>query len=499
MVNCFVKFIRSFILQSIFQSSVKRRKALKQIGLSAAAGLLVPSWFSSCKHSDPGPEIKYDGTVAIIGAGISGLYVADMLSSKGIKVVIYEASDRLGGRIRTLRTTIDKASDSLLYDPDFPPYADFPVELGAEQILGSDSAWGNMIGLLKIPTIDFTSPSSNSYLLDGNLKIDTDLVADNDFITARDFLNQLSNFSSESISAEQTIQLQGISTRMYAILNSWIGNKYGTSNDRLGMKGVAESASLRKHDQKKLTLSINPMEDVVGSRFSNIVSKIQFNTVVKSIDYSGDLINITDQNSKTVTVDKVIVTVPVSILKSGDISFSPPLPGEKINALNRMDMDKSIRVVLDFKENIWGDTTAFIYGGIKGPEYFSSGLGRSQFNKTLSVTINGESAETFSLPDVLNELNAVMDVTNNIRQDDGGNPIVVIKDWSKEPFIKGGSSYLKPGGSTLDRVNLAAAVDKKLFFAGEATDNTGEAGTVNGALLSAERVAQEVIDAIVKV
>jgi monoamine oxidase len=35
-----------------------------------------------------------------------------------------------------------------------------------------------------------------------------------------------------------------------------------------------------------------------------------------------------------------------------------------------------------------------------------------------------------------------------------------------------------------------------LFFAGEATNDTGEAGTVNGALLSAERAALEVIQTI---
>lgn len=476
---------------------MKRRKALKQIGLSAAAGFMLPSWLSSCKHTDPGPEIKYDGTVAIIGAGISGLYLADMLNSKGIKVVLYEASDRLGGRIRTLRTTTDKSSDSLSYDPDFPPYADFPIELGAEQILGSDSAWGTMVNLLKIPTADFTASSSNSYILDGKLKADADLASDNDFVTAKDFLNQVANFSGQSGSVDETIQLQGINARMYSVLNSWIGNKNGTSDDRLAMKGVAESASLIKHDQKKLTLSTNPMEDVVGSRFNAIVSKIKFNTVVKSIDYSGDLINVTDQNNNTTTFNKVILTVPVSVLKGGDINFSPSLPSEKLSSLNVMDMNKSIRVVLDFKQNIWGDATAFIYGGSKGPEYFSTGLGRSEFNKTLSVTISGANAENFSLTELLAELNSVIDVTNNIRLDDNNNPIVVIKDWSKEPFIRGGASFLKPGGSTQDRINLATSINKKLFFAGEATDSNGEAGTVNGALLSAERAAQEVIDAIV--
>jgi len=458
---------------------------------------MLPAWLSSCKHKDPGPEIKYDGTVAIIGAGISGLYLADMLNSKGIKVVIYEASDRLGGRIRTLRPTIDKSSDSLTYNSDFPPYADFPVELGAEQILGSDSAWGKMIGLLKLPVVDFQSTSSNSYILDGQLKTDAELTADADFLSAKNFLSQVPNLSGQSGSVDQVIQSQGVNARMYEILNSWIGNKKGTSNEKLGMKGVAESASLVTRDQKNLTLSSNPMEDVVGSRFSNVVPKIKFNTIVKSIDYAGELITITDQGNNATTFNKVIVTVPVSVLKSGDINFSPPLPSEKAASLSMMEMSKSIRVVLEFKQNIWGASTAFIYGGSKGPEYFSAGLGRSAFNQTLSVTINGAPAETFSLTNLLSELSAVVDVAHNIRLDDSNNPIVIIKDWSKEPFIKGGSSFLKPGGSAQDRANLATAINKKLFFAGEAADTTGEAGTVNGALLSAERAAQEVIDAIV--
>ena len=57
-------------------------------------------------------------------------------------------------------------------------------------------------------------------------------------------------------------------------------------------------------------------------------------------------------------------------------------------------------------------------------------------------------------------------------------------------------SYLRPGGSNQDRVNLSLPVGDLLFFAGEATDTVGEAGTVNGALQSAERVAQEIISSI---
>jgi len=40
-------------------------------------------------------------TVAVIGGGMSGLRAAQVLLQKGYKVVVYEARDRLGGRIFT--------------------------------------------------------------------------------------------------------------------------------------------------------------------------------------------------------------------------------------------------------------------------------------------------------------------------------------------------------------------------------------------------------------
>ena len=84
---------------------MKRRIALKQIGLGVSAGLVLPSWLTACKEEeDPKPKIEYDGVVAIVGAGAAGLYVADILQSSGVEVIILEASNRVGGRIRTLKS-----------------------------------------------------------------------------------------------------------------------------------------------------------------------------------------------------------------------------------------------------------------------------------------------------------------------------------------------------------------------------------------------------------
>ena len=61
----------------------------------------MPSLIQGCGPKDPGPELNYSGTVAIIGAGAAGLYVADILHSKGVKVQIFEARDQIGDRIKS--------------------------------------------------------------------------------------------------------------------------------------------------------------------------------------------------------------------------------------------------------------------------------------------------------------------------------------------------------------------------------------------------------------
>ena len=124
--------------------------------------------------------------------------------------------------------------------------------------------------------------------------------------------------------------------------------------------------------------------------------------------------------------------------------------------------------------------------------------------KTLSATITGAKAEALSglgmdmIPVLLSDLDQFFSgqATTSIRSDMGAKNIVVIQDWGKEPYIKGGVAYLKPGGTNADRENLAASISDKVFFAGEATDTQGEFGTINGALQSAERAALEVIATI---
>jgi monoamine oxidase len=492
---------------------VNRRKVLKNLGLGLTAGLALPPWLSSCSSPVDGPEISYDGTVGVIGAGVAGLFVADILMAKGIRVKILEASNRLGGRIRSTK-----------FQDDLPLIADYPIELGADVIYGKDSKWGEVVNLLGVPLIDFQTGATDRYKIDTGVFSTSELSGDADFTAALNFYN---NFKSSTPSASQTVQQvsAGLNTRVQAILNSWLGNMYGTSYDRISAGALAQSMAEAEHDVTQAYASLNSFENILISRFTRAVSAIQYERAVTSIDYSGEEIIVTDQNNVTESFGKVIVTTPLSILKAGDINFSPSLPSSKVSALNNLGMDACLRMIIEFKLNFWdGDVaTNYLHGLTSAPTLLNASLGRTIPNddpKTMVITVYGSKAEELSaladvdkVKQVLAELDELYEgkATLQVRRDDSNpnndtNILFVVQDWTNEPYIKGGVSYPKPGATAQDRMNLAEPVDGKLFFAGEATyythpdfDKNGEPGTLSGALLSAERCAQEVIDSILNV
>ena len=461
----------------------------------------MPSYLMSCSKDDRGPEVPYDGNVIVIGAGAAGLYAADILRVKGIKVTILEASSQPGGRIRSLRNQTDAQYQSF----NTASQADFPIELGGEVVYGSNSSWGKLISDLSLPNVE-VDPTAPRYILDNQAKTGADWKSDSDWNAVQNFVNGLPNFTGGN-----TVQTAAaVSTRAQALLNSQTGNFYGTTSDRIGARGLAESLKLSKRDTKQLMTRANPWQDIIISRFSEVIPSIVLNTVVKKIDWSSTLITITDSNGKEYTATKVIVTVPLSILKNGDITFTPGLDATKTSALAKFKMDAAMRIVLDFKTNFWGLDSSYIWGGSTVPQYFNSGVGRSKFFRSMALTIYGQRAEQLSaLSDynkvltILAELDAVYQgqATRFIRRDldnpnDSTNLLYLVKDWTKDEYIKGGFSYPLVGTTNADRKDLSLPLADKLYFAGEATDVDGDSGTVSGALNSAARVVEEVVKSI---
>jgi len=64
-------------------------------------------------------------------------------------------------------------------------------------------------------------------------------------------------------------------------------------------------------------------------------------------------------------------------------------------------------------------------------------------------------------------------------------------DWQADPYSRGAYSYVQTGAADAPEV-LSRPVEDTLFFAGEASDISGNNGTVHGAIASANRAASEI-------
>ena len=57
----------------------------------------------------------------------------------------------------------------------------------------------------------------------------------------------------------------------------------------------------------------------------------------------------------------VVITVPLTILKDGDINFIPALPANKRRAIDTIQMRGALKIVCRFKSQFWPDKLNLIY------------------------------------------------------------------------------------------------------------------------------------------
>jgi len=219
-----------------------------------------------------------------------------------------------------------------------------------------------------------------------------------------------------------------------------------------------------------------------------IEADIIYNEVVSSIDYSTDNIAVETTGGNNYTADRVIITVPLSVLKDGDINITPSLPTSKINALNDVYMPDGIKVFMEFTEDFYPDVV--LEGGLfqmnefDGDKvYYNAAFGKDTNKHIFALFCVGEQATVYvnqpnkqALIDyILNELDEYFDgkasrsFVKHISQ-----------NWTAEPFIRG--SYTHGNFDVLDE--LKTPIDEKIFFAGE-TMAPNDTSTVHGAANSA--------------
>jgi lysine-specific histone demethylase 1B len=444
-----------------------RRHFIKQSTLLSIGGLLIPSaLLAACRKETLFEDVTYDGKVIIIGAGAAGLYAAYILKSKGIDFQLLEASSTYGGRLGKLTG-----------------FANFPIDTGAQWLHGKNSILGDLIKKSKT-----------------NITLD-------DSETRYWFNNQLVNSLPQETDIFEGDDLPDISFEDYALQNG-LGNEYKYIVENIaGDQGAAASRLSvfgNNKDEEHWSAGDDDFKfeetffDLIDTQIANQVKDyILLNTVVSKIDYSQSTILITDSNNNTFNADKVIITVPIPILKSADIQFTPALPDEKTAAFAKIGMDAGMKVFLKFSNKFFDQN---IIGGSVCAAYADDSIGKAQNDNILLAFIMGEQAEYLtslgSDAAITSALIQELDIMYN-GQASASFIASHVENWTTNPFVKGAYSYSTIGMGDARKI-ASEALSEKLYFAGEAMNTNGHHQTVHGAVETGYREVINILTDIKK-
>ena len=425
---------------------------------------------------------QMNNTVLVIGAGIAGLAAASNLKTQGIKVTVIEGRDRIGGRIWTDHS-----------------WKDTPIDLGASWINGiNGNPVAKFVRGFNIPTVstDYHAPAS-IYTMQGKLLNESERAV----IETR-FRQLMSKVEMEREALNHDIPLGNalfgaIATQNLSIqqqrelrhfINTQIEQDYATDASELSLWYWDEVDEYFGGD----VILPGGLDQVVNRLAEGL--EIKLDHIVTQIKYNDQGVRVTT-NQEVFEAERAIVTLPLGVLQSGSVKFSPSLPNRKKAAIQKLRMGVLNKLWLRFPECFWLKDSEWLE--YIGPEI---GVWAEFFNffkytgKPILVAFNpgkyGKAIEQLSDQAIVAE---AMKVLHKMYGTSIPNPDAwQVTRWASDTFTRGSYSYIPPGAKGTDYDILAEPVGKSLFFAGEATQRN-HYGTVHGAFLSGVRAARAII------
>ena len=404
--------------------------------------------------------------VAIIGAGAAGLGAANALKNSGLSVLVLEARDRVGGRAHTIMASPDVTFDvgcGWLHSADQNSFVKIAEQLNFE-INKSLPPWRERAYGKAFPQDD-----------------------------RDDFIRALDAFYDRAEQAAKEAEQSGRDVPANLFLEP--GNRWNPMID-----AISTYINGCELDQVSL-LDMDAYEDTdlnwrIRRGYGALIAaygatcQTAFNCVVTLIDHSAKRVRI-ETSQGTLTADKVIVTVPTNLIADEAIRFHPPLPA-KVDAARGLPLGLADKVTLALDE-----PEALPKEGNLRAATMRTAMGTYHLRPFGQPCIEGFFGGRFaqSLEDAgpgalaaesINEIVSILG--NDFRRK--LKPLAESR-WAHDPFARGSYSHALPGHAG-DREVLAAPVDGRLFFAGEAT-SPEFFSTAHGARDSGERAAEEVI------
>jgi monoamine oxidase len=403
--------------------------------------------------------------VAIIGAGAAGLGAAHALQNSGLSTIVLEARDRVGGRGYTIQAASDVIFDlgcGWLHSADKNSFVEVAEQLNFE-VNKALPPWRERAFGKAFPQTER-----------------------DDFMRALDgFYDRAEQAAKSGRDSPASLYLEP-GNRWNPMIDAISTYVNGCELDQVSIQDM--DAYEDTNINWRVRRGYGALMAAYGARLP-----LALNCNVTLIDHSSQRLRI-ETSLGTLVADKAIVTVPTNLIAQAAIRFHPALPA-KVDAAAGLPLGLADKVMLALDDpealpqegNLRGATMRTEMGTYHLRPFGQpciEGFFGGRFAQALEDAGDGAIA-AHSIDEIAGFLG------NDIRR-----KLKPLKEsrWAHDPFARGSYSHALPGHAG-DRSVLAAPVDERLFFAGEAT-SPNFFSTAHGARDSGERAAREVLAAL---
>ena len=400
--------------------------------------------------------------VAIIGGGAAGIAAGRRLRAAGIDCQIIEARGRLGGRAWTMTDA-----------------SGFALDLGCGWLHSADRNPWAQIAETQGRTLDKTPPPWTR----PSLPIRFPLDQQQDFRKSMDALyDRLEAILAKGgdVPAADALEPGGRWTNLLTAVGSYIS---GAELSRISGRDFIN------YQDSEVNWSV-----IEGFGATIAAAGMQLRTALESpvrrIDHSGRRLKIETARG-VINADQAIVTLPTAMLADHEHLFSPALP-QKTKAARCLPLGLADKLFIALADAEEFEPNSRVFGRtdrVATASYQFCPFGRpmieAYFGGSHAAALEAEGERAF-FDFAVSELTALFGSGFALRV----KPIHMHR-WGADPYARGSYSYALPGMADC-RATLAATVDGRLYFAGEACSK-GDFSTAHGGFNTGVAAADAVV------